>query len=306
MKKLIFRILQTFVIALLIWWLFHDIDIPQLFHAIAKLHGNGIILTLLAVIASDMAIAFRWYYLSRYRHPFLACVSANMLAFFLNTFIPAKMGDLSKIYYLSKNACIDPKESSAIFIIERFFDVIILGFMLLFSTIYVVHNTILTLTAFILFGLAVLFFYAIYHRPFLKKLIRSLPMAKFRTLLYRIALMITHNLTPKRALATLLLTLVMWMLYYLSSIVFFTYATSFHLTLIQIFIATTFAFSFAAIPLTPGGIGTFQAAFVFVLGWYGIPKEEALSASMVLQFLSILPATVYSIFLFFTKDIQMG
>ncbi len=306
MKTKLLTTLKAALFAALVWWLIHDIDFAKFWHALISLHPVGIVLTLLAVLTSDAFIAFRWYYLSRYRHPMKACFDANMLAFFFNTFVPAKLGDLAKIYYLSQKACIDPKESSAIFVIERFFDVVILGFMILFSALYAFHLKSLYIAAFFLFLCAGLFLFAIYHKPFLKKLMGLIPFVKLRRLVWRVALMIAHNLSPRRALVAFGLTLIMWAFYYLCDILFFLYATDFDLSLMQILIAATLAFAVSAIPLTPGGIGTFQAAFVLALGWYGIAKEDALGASSVLQVLYILPATLYSLYLLFTQEIVRG
>lgn len=306
MKTKLLALIKLALVAALVWWLVRDIDWMKLWQALISLHPVGIALTLLAVIASDVVIALRWYYLSRYRHPFRACFDANMLAFFFNTFVPAKLGDLAKIYYLSKRACIDPKESSAIFVIERFFDVVILGFMVLFSALYAFKLKSLYIATFALFFAAGLFLFAIYHKPFLKKLVALIPFTKLRRLVWRIALLIAHNLSPARALTAFGITLVMWAFYYLCDILFFCYATDFDLSLLQIFTAATLAFAVSAIPLTPGGIGTFQAAFVLALGWYGVAKEDALGASSLLQLLYILPATLYSLYLFITQEIVRG
>ncbi len=299
------KALKLLLVALLLYWLFEDIDMELFLRSLVKLHPWGIFLTFLTVFFSDLLISYRWYYLSRFQHSFVSSLEANMLAFFLNIFAPAKLGDLSKIYYLYKKDGKDPKTSTSLFLIERFFDVLVLGSLILFSAIVIVPSSKALLVGLALLAIFSLFFLFL-HANLSLYLLQLIPFRKAKVVLYLLAKKIRSNLEKRRVLAILLLTIVVWMGYYLNNFIFFTTAFPYHLDLKQIFFASTLAFAVSAIPLTPGGVGTFQAAFVLVLGWYGIPKEEALSASIVLQILYILPATLYSLYLFLTKNFLTG
>lgn len=296
------KFLKLSITIFIIYWLFKDVDFSLLLKTLQNLHPFGICATLLAVFLSDLLISFRWYYLSQYTHPFVSTLEATMLAFFLNIFAPAKLGDLVKIYYLHKKDSKDPKHSSSLFLIERFFDVILLALLITFSTLFIFPNTIALFLSLSLLALIGCTIFILLHRKILHTLLFFVKIKKIRRLLFHIAQAIQSNLTPKRALTTFFLTLAVWMGYYLNNFIFFLFTTDFDLNFQQIFTASTLAFAVSAIPLTPGGIGTFQAAFILTLGWYGIGKEEALGASTVLQLLYILPATLFSIYLFITKD----
>ncbi len=300
------KALKTIVILALLYWIFKDVDFDLLAKSFKKLDPLGIALTFLMVFISDLIISWRWYYLSRFRHSFLSSLEANMLAFFLNIFAPAKLGDLSKIYYMKMKEGHDIKESSAIFVLERLFDVIVLGIILLFSTLVILpdRNNLVAVVALIL--LVSIFISLLIHPKWMKRALGLVPFRKVRIVLYQIFKLVNTQLTSKRAVTIFILTLFVWLGYYLNNFIFFLCATDFHLSLWQIFLASTLAFAVSAIPLTPGGIGTFQAAFILVLGWYGISKEDALAASLVLQILYILPATLFSLYLFLTKDFLNG
>ena len=292
---------KLFIISLLIYWLVQDID-PHLFlKTLTNLEPFGILATFVAVFFSDLLISFRWYYLSRYQHSFISSLEATMLAFFLNIFAPAKLGDLVKIYYMHKKDNHDPKYSTSLFLIERFFDVITLTMLIAFSALFISFSTNALLFSLSLFSALLFILFILFHKRALHTLLFFIKLKKVRRALFIIVKAIRHNLSPKRAFITLVLTFIIWGGYYLNNLIFFLFATNFHLSLQQIFIASTLAFAASAIPLTPGGIGTFQAAFIVALGWYGIGKEEALGASTMLQLLYILPATLYSFYLFFTK-----
>ncbi len=296
------RLAKALILVALIGWLFQSIDKELLWQALLKLNPLGIFLTFLAVFFSDLVISYRWYYLSRFRYSFKASLEANMLAFFLNIFAPAKLGDLSKIYYMQKSEGHDPKESTSIFFIERLFDVLILGGMILFSALFILPSQKALFIGAVLLLCVLFFVWLLLHPRLLRRFVKLIPFQAARVLIYKVIKLTKANLSLERTITLLFLTLAVWASYYLNNFVFFLSATDFNLSLKEIFIASTLAFGVSAIPITPGGIGTFQAAFILALGWYGISKEEALSASIVLQLLYILPATIYSLYLFITKD----
>jgi len=291
------RILRWLLILALVYWLGWNLEWKKLASAFASLHLHGILFTLLTVTLSDLLISYRWYYLGGSRFGFLSCLDANMIAFVLNIFAPAKLGDLSKVYYLYKKEGCDPHYGMALFFIERILDVVVLAAMLLASALLLVPDKSLALLAISLWGGAALLFGCIASRRCVKKLLGALPSRKIRTAIYKTVLHLQAAGSTQRLLGAFLLTLLLWGGYYLNNIVFFLTATDFGLSIPQIVIASTLAFAVSAIPLTPGGIGTFQAAFVLALGWYGISKEEALAASTTLQILYVLPALLYTLYL---------
>ena len=296
------KFIKLLIFAAIFFWLIHGIDPDEFLKALKNLKPSGIALTFLAVFFSDLVISFRWYYLSYFKHSFISSLEANMLAFFLNIFAPAKLGDLAKIYYMHKKESHDPKQSSSIFLIERFFDVVILASIIAFAALFIIPNRSALFISLGLFGIVIASLFVIFHRSTLHLLLRVIKIKRLRRTIFLVAKAMQTNLTPRRVAITFLLSLTVWASYYLNNFIFFIFATDFHLSLQQIFIASTLAFAVSAIPLTPGGIGTFQAAFIITLGWYGISKEEALGASTILQILYILPATLYSAYLFLTKD----
>ena len=299
MKK---RIIKFFLFVAIFFWLFKDINYHQLFIALQNLQLQGIFLTTIMIFCTDLLIAYRWYYLSKHKFSYISSLEATMLAFFLNIFAPAKLGDLAKVYYMHKKDNIDPHYSSSIFFIERFFDVIVLTIIIAFSALFIYPNFKTFLISIILFSFILFVFFIIFYKKTFFVIIRFIKIKKVRKIFFLIVKAIRENLTKKRITITFLLTFLVWCCNYLNNIIFFFSATTFQLHFIDIFIASTLAFAISAIPLTPGGIGTFQGAFIVALGWYGISKEEALGASSILQLLYILPATFYSLYLFFSKD----
>ncbi len=297
-------VIRWSLIALLFGWLFWNVDFDKLYIYLLQIKPIGVVLTFFVGFFSDLLISYRWYYLSRFHYSYISCLEATMVAFVLNYIAPAKLGDLSKIYYLHKKEGCDPYHSTSLFFIERFFDVLVLGGMILLTALFILPSTTSLVTAIILLLLVALFFYTLFNRRFATRLLLLIPFDKLRRMTYKVLVQIRSNLSPKRIFATFVITLFIWISYYINNIVFFLTATDFDLTVTQIIIASTIAFAVSAIPITPGGIGTFQAAFILSLGWYGVSKEQALAASVVLQILYILPASLYSLYLVLFKDLR--
>ncbi|MRI83695.1 MAG: hypothetical protein C6I00_04670 [Nitratiruptor sp.] len=286
------RLWRLLAIAALLLWLSWGIQWSKVVQALASLNPHGLLLTLASVGISDLAIAYRWYYLSHFRHSFQASLEATMLAFVLNIFAPAKLGDLVKIYHIHKQEEHPIPELTAIFLLERLLDLLVLGWIALASLSFtrLLTTPLLPLIAAIA-PLLLLF-------PQIQRILHSLAPSKLRPFIDGLF----HKLQERSTLlGGLLITLALWGLYYWNNWLFFTYATPFNLTPFQIFLASTLAFVVSAIPVTPGGIGTFQAAFVFVLGQYGVSKEEALAASLILQLLYLIPAILFTLYLLVRK-----
>ncbi len=59
------------------------------------------------------------------------------------------------------------------------------------------------------------------------------------------------------------------------------------------------------VPISPGNLGTFQFACIFGLSFFGIPKESALSFSLVLQVLENLPVVILGTYFLLTSHTNL-
>jgi uncharacterized membrane protein YbhN (UPF0104 family) len=69
-------------------------------------------------------------------------------------------------------------------------------------------------------------------------------------------------------------------------------ACGFNLPLQAAFVVMILTVFASAIPAAPGYLGTFQVAMEIALGFFSIPKEEALGFSLVAHLTQILPVVV--------------
>jgi uncharacterized membrane protein YbhN (UPF0104 family) len=187
-----------------------------------------------------------------------------MIGVFLSTFTPAKLGDFGKITYL-KNDGVGAKTGALLVVMERMADVIVL------LPLAALSAAILSQTQGLWIGLlatiAIVFCIALVARFW----------SGFAA---AIRYCISHHALSK----VLLSTLVAWMLHFLWAI---WIARSLGITssVPVLFAALTVASILNALPISPSGLGTREAALLVVLMPYGVEPERivALSTMMLLQ-----------------------
>jgi len=274
------KIIQIILLLAIFVYLFYGFNVNKI--DISKFSILGIFATFIACFISQILLSIRWMKMSSlsFKISFETIIVSNAL----NMILPARLGELSKAIYLKKFYKYSYYKSLSIIFVERFFDVLVL-FLLLCLWAYnfisnnIVKYSIIVLSLFIIF--TIVFFNSKKTTYFLKKI----PFRFIRIYIRKIHK--TVNKIFKSPLSLSFYTILLWLMYFLSTALFFTYAINFHLdfvTILELFLFSTIAL---AIPLAPGGVGTYEAAVVLFLGSHGVGKEDALMA-----------ATVYHILLF--------
>lgn len=222
----------------------------------------------------------------------LSSITGTMfISFFVNNFLPARLGDVIRGFFLSKRENVPLSSSIATLIAEKFLDglAILSSFGLL--TVFFKKNhldiasyklllvgTYFTLALFILTALA---FYLIKYSPdtFLRFL-KSSWKEKTRLYFSSFSKGLDWMGNPFQFGISLLLSYGVWVLYALgiqtlckSFYIKVPFYVSF-LTMVAICILTT-------LPFTPGYVGTYHAATTYCLAFYGVPMAEAAAVAFL-------------------------
>jgi len=293
------KIIQTAVLILMCLYLFYGINIDKIDFSIFSIWG--IFLTFLSILASQVLLAVRWRVMSNLS--FSVSFETIIVSSALNMILPARLGELSKAFYLKKFYNYSYHKTISILFIERFFDIVVL-FLLMCLWVYnyfsneTVKISIISLSIVIL--MIVLFFNSKTMLKFLKKIPLQLPRVYAQKIYKNI------NRLLKTPYFALFYTIVLWFLYLLSNMLFFIYSVDFGLTfsdVLELFIFSTIALS---IPLTPAGIGTFEGAIVLFLSHHGVNKEDALISATIYHILIfVVDFALLYLFLLF-KNIKFG
>ncbi len=299
MKKYILTITKIVFLLLILFYIFQGTHILEIWHKIKQYNTFGIIETLTVVLLGDFLVAYRLYILCEKKCSLKASMEATMFSLVANSFMPAKIGELSKVYYLNKKENIKKRRSFIILIMERFSDIISLSTLLLLSSALYFSNSLFYIISLSIIVISIIFILLIKFYSF--KIINKIRYKKIKITLYLSIKELKNHFSTIKLLKILLISLIVWSIYIITNIIFFKFATYINIDFKILFSVSMIAFAAAALPLTPGGIGTFQIAFIFILAPYGISKETLIASTFILQFLYIFPSIIYILYVVYLK-----
>jgi len=289
------KIVQIILLSAIIIYLFYGFNIDKIDFSIFSY--LGIFITLFIIFLGQIVLALRWMKISTMS--FKISLEMIIVSSALNMILPAKLGELSKALYLKKFYNYNYHKTLSILFMERFYDIIMLFLMTCYLAYnYFSNNTIknyiLVLAIFII--LAILFF----NSKIVLKIFKKIPIRFIRVYGQKIYKNINRLL--KTPLYALLYTAILWLMYFLSLFFFFKYTVDFSLNfkdILELFIFSTIAM---AIPIAPGGLGTFEGFVVLFLSHHGVDKESALiSAALFHLLMFIIDFIMLYVFLFVKK-----
>ncbi len=296
---------------------FWGIDPQTIWHTFARIRPIHLLLVLLGVIGMPLARAFRLKYIL---DPQKRVPAGRLFAIFsvgqlLNIALPALTGQVARVVLFSRTLGITKTLAFTMVFLEVLFDGLTL-LMLIFAASFLVvlppwlvrGEVVILLTCALLFAFLYMLLHhhrdgGVHHGPWR----RRLPPRLVRQWDNMSASFLAglHMLTSKRHLAVVaLFSLVSWLSHALI-VLFLLHTFGFEFPLwvaIVILIVNTLAIM---VPLTPGNIGTFQFACIIGLGFFGIPKDEALSFSLVLHIFEVGPVFILGSIASFSQHVRV-
>ncbi len=270
-------------------YLFSDFELARFLDV---WHGVGmsyVLVALLLALANVIALGLRLRYLSE---PHLGLGDASksaLLGLSLNVLLPAKMGELGKIAFIVDRAGVSVAESSRIVFWERFLDLhMILAFILLAVSLGMPAQFSIGLWGLVAccwLGLAVVR----WRTDSVLSLLQAIGYEPLRRFLLELAGQLGRGIAPSRLGGASLLSLAPWFIYAGQVAFVLIVSMAFELSLIQMLTVFLAACIAGSLPLTPGAIGIYEAAIVAVLTQYGVGKELALSAAIMMHGMQFLP-----------------
>jgi uncharacterized protein (TIRG00374 family) len=304
MKKIVFLLLKLIILALLFYYIFSDIDINLILMALNSYSLFYLGITIILVLASDLVLALRWRSLSKNSCSLMASFESIVFSVFANTLLPAKLGEVAKLFYLKKLYNIKLSHGFSLMLTERFFDVLILGILVVLSAQVYWDDKSVQLFGWLIILCIVSVFFLI-KSPVARKMIHYMPTPFLRKWLVRLYHHFKVVLAKESILTLTFWSILLWLSYIATTMLFFYGVMGLDLSITQLFIATMVSFIAFSIPLLPAGSGTFQAGIIFILTQYGITKEEALMGSIILQLLMVLPSSIISLAILQKKSLSI-
>lgn len=277
-------------VSLLVWVIARS-DTEALLDTLSSLNPLHVAMLIALQGASMALIALQWMMIGRHMGigvPYKMLLSMNMAGTFIESVTPAVKhgGEAAKVFYLKARG-MPASDATAIMVAQKTLS------MLYFTTLFAMCGTLLLLShrvriAFtltpplwggILGGLgAVLIFYWLLRHKVTTKGAGA------------IVTFIRQSATRLRPLASrrhwhifhTVLGLCIWGMYGMKVLMLF-WVFSIDLSWVWAFVSTFSAYIVGMLPITPGGVGTFEGTFTQVMGAGGIQASQALSVVLTLR-----------------------
>lgn len=304
MKKYLSKLVRFLIILGVIVFFLWDTSIENLSYIIENYSMQGIILTAVLIIISDLVIAYRWSYLSNFTNSLVAVFESLTISSLLNMILPIKLGELSRAIYLKNFYTYKIHNSIMYMAIEKYLDIIILAIIMVVAGTNIVDNEYVNILGIFIIVIAIFSVFFIKSKLLLT-IVSFIPSRIVKIYFKKIIIKITSNFNKSNFMNTFIITIIIWFSYYITVYTFFNYASGFQLSLhevLVVFLISTIAFALA---ITPGSLGVYELSIVLSLGWYGISKDEAIIAALLLRFVHFVLIITISIAVIMNKDINI-
>ncbi len=254
--------------------------------------------------ASTVIRAFRWGAMLGNKPPVRLryLYTSMMIGYLANNVLPARMGELVRIYVLQRKAGVGKSTSAATVILERLLDaLLLLGILSLLVPLVALPAVIRGASPLVLGGflgvVAFVLVLAFWGEPAARcvaRLVQPLSRKAARRLqdmLSRFVIGLEVLRSPRQGLTVLSLTALIWA-GEASSVWLIMRAMHLELPwLAALFVLGVVSLSFL-IPAAPGAVGTYEFFAVAALGPFDVSGSQALSLALVLHAAGYLMATV--------------
>ena len=294
------------VISLLFLYLaVRNVDFKLAAGSVSGLDWNYLALCVFCQAASLFTRAALWQNILSYeksvsyRHAFESLI----IGYMGNNILPFRMGEAMRAFAMGRKEKISRTLAFASVILERLYDLftLLLFFAVLVFLMTLDRRVVLSAAVVSIFlGIAVLFLYLI-ASDFLKvpsrvfkMFLRLVPAGRHETAERIIGSFVRGIIlvrTLRQALVLLGLSVLAWTLW--TAILYFG-LKAFHLDLplTATILMTVVVHIGVMIPSSPGFIGVFQWLCIFSLSFFGVPKEIALTFSLIVHMIQYIPTTL--------------
>lgn len=296
-KKLFVFILKSVVSISLLTILLLNIDWYTVSNNFEKANVFYLVIASSLNLTERFELTYKWILLIRVRNIVIAfkrLFIINAIGSFLGLFLPSSLGtDIVKGYYLVKNNSEKSISISSVFVdrVLGLFSLLTFGLVSVFFAGDLIMKFGLKFIIVLIFMLAVVFIYLFqkdWSTIFLKKLKKKI---KFQKVIDNILNLHSSILEYKKYPKTLLYAFILTLLVQVTRVLtYYIIALSFniHVPIVYFFLFVPLIMLVMMIPISIGGIGVREGAFVAFFSLVGMSVNDAVIISFMNSFLDIL------------------
>jgi hypothetical protein len=305
MKSIAGYLLQAAIAGVCVYYLLRNLDAARLGTALAAIPLWLSGASLLCVLAVQTLVGLRLRSLLP-RLGYWQCFQAEALGAGLNNVLPAKLGELAKVAFLSRRMQEGLCGAMDAVFWSRFFDVNALLLLGLAAGAQLSLRPVVLSLAGAMAGLWLVLVAFRLWPMFTGLALRLLPnialLAPARELVQQVPQRLSLPFLLRLGSATAVIWGMEVLLHGLVLRTLFEAPPSWS----QVLTITTAGLLGLVAPGLPGAVGVYEAALVFALGAYGYDKETALAAAVFLHLAQALPCTVIGLWVFSGEGLSLG
>ncbi len=243
------------------------------------------------------ALALRIRWMLAPTPPLGICLASTLLCLGGNNLFPARAGEVMKALYLSRRLALPFSQTLGYTFWERLFDLTLLLALAAVALPGLDVRQSLELAGSVLVAVwGGLVLVRLYPNVFLK-LAGKIPVARLTSFLENLYQHAVADITPRWLGRVALATTLVWLTYAGVNAVSLLGAAGLPLSLGQVIAVCVIGALGVAVPATPGGLGVYEAAVVFALAWFGVPKAPALGIALFMHALMLIPTSLAALWI---------
>lgn len=314
-KKRLFTILVTIAFLVFLVYIFKDMSVSEFIHAF-KMFSFKYLFWIIVLYYSTMYLrGIRWKALlmdnPKYTNWHLG--SVFIVGSMLNSFLPARAGDIYRAYYLGENKQENKMKIFGSIILERTLDGICVFFILLFAVLFYCRNNPIILNVIYFFGIVFIGSMIVFYLIFkfnkidfvckkIEDILNKIKLSKLCKIIESLNKHANSFMKGFEVLDSLKLTFksifTSALIWGIECYVVYLILASFNLSLpfsASLFVISLISFS-GMLPSTSIFFGPYQAAYLIALGIYNVNKSTILAVSLVHPILLVVLLTIVGLY----------
>lgn len=287
--KLWLSLIQLLIVLGICWWLATHLPWTEAWRLCCNASPLVLILVFVQRFTPYAGLGYRLTQLFSGNVSFALGLQSSLLCVGCNSVIPARLGEIVKIVWLAQHGSINYPTICGMVGLERLLDVttlFLLGLIFAADLLQPVLTVVLALSVVIAWGLAIL----LSRRPGLKERV-PLPQC-LRPFVMELLSALAHALHGNILWRTITGTLCIWSLNFLHVVLLANGLMELGLSLQGLGLLMVAMFFASGLMLSPGGLGTLEAAVVLTLGQLGVEMTQATALAIFARFFYSLPPLI--------------
>jgi len=306
----------------IIVWIVHKIDFVLLRKSFGELKLYWVVIMMAVYLLGFVMRGVRWnFMLSPIKHVGLRVSTEGVVVGYMaNNILPARAGELVRAIFVGMKESISKASVLGTVLVERVFDGLVSVGILMFCSLYsrmgdheqgVISSVVVA--GCLIFGVAVMIvLLGAKRRTWIEtkivSLLKYLPDETSKKLLKIISNLLNSLSFLKSNKNLLVISILSIMIWCIEGLVFWIGLLAFRTSanLIMAYFILSIVNLCMLLPSAPGGLGVFQGGTVLAFSLFGLAPEIALSYSIVVHLVMILPITLIGLFIINLYGMSIG